>query len=54
MVVVLDRDEEVLFARSVAIAASMCGTSSLLLNRLFSFRGVTNKAFRKRECFRLA
>ena len=47
MVVVLDRDEEVLFARSVAIAAWMCGTSSLLLNRLFSFRGVTDKAFRK-------
>jgi len=45
MVVVLDRDEEVLFARSVAIAASMCGRKQLA--RLFSFRGVTDKAFRK-------
>jgi hypothetical protein len=32
MVVVLDRDEEVLFATAVAIAASICGTSSSLLS----------------------
>jgi len=44
MVVVLNRDEEVLLATSVAIAASMCGTSSLLLNRLFSFRPLAARA----------